>query len=94
MLRDKKIEKGMTAPSAGVQPLNSTVSLLHEIRGNLIVKGFIEDKPAAFTVDMDATVSTICPDVVDHSSMTWTAAGSFVRLLGKTDSNMHGLPRV
>ena len=39
----------------------NAVSTLHKTTGNLIVKGFIKNKPATFTVD---TVSIVRPDLV------------------------------
>ena len=47
----------MNAPIVDAKTWNCTVSMLHKTTGNLIVKGIIKDKPAAFTVDTCATVS-------------------------------------
>ena len=57
--RRKIGEKSVNARIGDVKIRNCTKSLrsMHKTTGNLIVKGFIKDKPAAFTVDTGATVS-------------------------------------
>ena len=41
--------------------------MLHKTSGNLIVNGFGEGKPTSFTVDTDATVSVVHPELISNS---------------------------